>query len=146
MHPPASASPSPGTRARRAPLLDLDVLAGLEAEVEGSGFRFAAAFIGMWEQRYTRIWTALHDGRRDDALEAVLSLKVSSSMVGAHRLAAEAASLERALRSGDTASDPGRIRRCGRRTMASIRRRYLRAGPAACTAAATVRQDVRRSP
>ncbi|MGY3568212.1 Hpt domain-containing protein [Sinomonas sp. RB5] len=126
MHPrPGKPDPHPRPGARPSPLLDLDVLAGLEAEIPGAGHRFASAFVDLWEQRYARISAALQDGHPDEALDAVLSLKVSAAMVGGRRLANEAASMEIILRSGGAGPEASRIRQCGQCTVASIRRHYL---------------------
>ena len=55
----------------------------------------------MWDQRYNCLASALD--RRDEAgsLEAVLSLKTSSAMVGGVQLARLAGELEEAVRGGD---------------------------------------------
>lgn len=127
MHrPPGRPAPHPRARRQRVPLLDPDVLAELEAEIPGAGARFASSFTGMWERRLARIEEALQEGDAEESLEAVRSLRVSAVMVGAPRLAAEAAALEDALRSGPAAAQLGRVRACGQRTAASLRRLCLR--------------------
>jgi HPt (histidine-containing phosphotransfer) domain-containing protein len=57
----------------------------------------------LMPERVRRIAAALAAGEADDAMDAVLSLKVASSTVGAHELAGIAARLERLLRRGDAA-------------------------------------------
>ena len=58
-------------------------------------------FRGLLPERVRRIAAALAADEADDAMDAVLSLKVASSTVGAHELAGIAARLERLLRRGD---------------------------------------------
>ena len=106
------------------PLLDLGVLADLEAELPGASQRFAADFAELWERRSTRLAGAVAEGRLEDALDAALSLKVSSEMVGARRLAYFAARLEAVLRSGqgNAAGLCEQIAECGPQTVALLRR------------------------
>ena len=104
------------------PLLEPSVLAELDDELPGAARRFAGDFARMWERRYRRLVDAVAWSRKDEALDAALSLKVSSFMVGAHQLACEAAWLEAAIRSGD--GDPvllcQQIAQCGPRTLAEL--------------------------
>lgn len=136
--PPGSAGSPPRHQRQPVPLLDPGVIAELEAEIPGAGIRFVASFTAMWDQRLARLEAALQDGNPDEALEAVLSLKVTAAMVGAPRLTAAAVALEEALRSGAGVPGLGRVRDSGERTVASLRQRFPRhtsAAPAPPTAA-----------
>ncbi|WP_422935556.1 Hpt domain-containing protein [Sinomonas sp. P47F7] len=108
--------------------MDLAVLSALEAELPGAGRRFACDFVGLWERRYAALAEAVAVGRMDNALDAVLSLKVSSAMVGARRLSGEAACVERALKGGsqvDLELFCGGLSECGRRTVRTLRGGFL---------------------
>lgn len=85
------------------PLLDVGVLAELEDELAGSGLaqRFARDNLAMWEQRFSKLAEAVASLDREAALDAAISLKVSSTMVGGIRLAKLAEVLEALVRRGD---------------------------------------------
>ncbi len=86
-----------------APLVDPAALQDLGAQLESPSVAkgFARDYARMWDQRYNCLASALD--RRDEAgsLEAVLSLKTSSAMVGGVQLARLAGELEDAVRGGD---------------------------------------------
>lgn len=86
-----------------APLVDPGALQDLGAQLESPSVAkgFARDYAKMWDQRYSCLASAL--GRRDAAgtLEAALSLKTSSAMVGGVQLARLAGELEEAVRGGD---------------------------------------------
>jgi hypothetical protein len=86
-----------------APLVDPAALQDLGAQLESPSVAkgFARDYAKMWDQRYNCLASALD--RRDEAgsLEAVLSLKTSSAMVGGVQLARLAGELEDAVRGGD---------------------------------------------
>lgn len=86
-----------------APLVDPAALQDLGAQLESPSAAkgFARDYARMWDQRYNCLASALD--RRDQAgsLEAVLSLKTSSAMVGGVQLARLAGELEDAVRGGD---------------------------------------------
>jgi hypothetical protein len=104
------------------------VLAELDAELPGAGRRFAADFARLWEHRRARIARAVAEGLREEALDSVLSLKVSSMMVGAQPLACKAARLEAVLRSrqGDTQRLYEEIAVCGSVSVSALRAEWLR--------------------
>jgi HPt (histidine-containing phosphotransfer) domain-containing protein len=89
--------------ARLLPLVDAAVLEELEDELAGSGLaqRFARDYTAMWEQRYSRLAAAVDNQDMDSALDAVISLKITSAMVGGLRLAKLAELLEAVIRLGD---------------------------------------------
>jgi HPt (histidine-containing phosphotransfer) domain-containing protein len=114
-----------------APLLDPAVLERLREELEGDEgvWRvFVQNFIGYLPERIERLRQTLTTGDFRGAMDAVLSLKTSSQMVGAERLAEMAIDLERALRNETRENDPAvalphlaaehlrRIKQCGRQT------------------------------
>ncbi|MGO4190662.1 Hpt domain-containing protein [Arthrobacter sp. YAF17] len=88
-----------------APLVDPAALQDLGAQLESPSVAkgFARDYAKMWDQRYSCLASALD--RRDEAgsLEAALSLKTSSAMVGGLQLAGLAGDLEEAVRGGDMA-------------------------------------------
>jgi HPt (histidine-containing phosphotransfer) domain-containing protein len=114
-----------------APLLDHSVLDKLRAELdddEGVWKVFVQNFIAHLPERNERLRQALTTGDYPGALDAVLSLKTSSQMVGAERLANLAMNLEQSLRSEIRETDPAialprlavahlkRIKQCSRQT------------------------------
>ena len=84
------------------PVLDAGALTTLAEEL---GRDFVLVFAARWSQllprRIERIREGISARDVDAALDAVLSLKVSSSTVGAQQLAGVAASLEREVRHQD---------------------------------------------
>lgn len=85
------------------PLVDAAVLEELEDELAGSGLaqRFARDYTSMWDQRYSRLAAAVDNQDSASALDAVISLKITSAMVGGLRLAKLAELLEAVIRMGD---------------------------------------------
>ncbi|UUL77613.1 Hpt domain-containing protein [Pseudarthrobacter sp. Fe7] len=85
------------------PLIDTAVLDELEDELAGSGLaqRFARDYAAMWDLRLARLGTAVDSEDEASALDAVISLKISSTMVGGVRLARLAELLEDLIRRGD---------------------------------------------
>lgn len=94
------------------PLLDQAVLDRLRHELdddEGLLAVFVRNFIAQLPRRTEHLRLALTTGDLASALDAVLSLKTSSQMVGAERLAGLAFDLERSLRLDTRHSNPERI-------------------------------------
>jgi HPt (histidine-containing phosphotransfer) domain-containing protein len=85
------------------PLIDAAVLDELEDELAGTGLakRFARDYAAMWDQRYSRLAAAVYSQDSESALDAAISLKISSAMVGGVRLAKLAELLETLIRLGD---------------------------------------------
>jgi HPt (histidine-containing phosphotransfer) domain-containing protein len=85
------------------PLIDATVLDELDDELAGSGLarRFARDYAAMWDMRLARLGTAVDSQDEASALDAVISLKISSAMVGGVRLAKLAEVLEALIRQGD---------------------------------------------
>ncbi len=86
-----------------APLVDPAALQDLGAQLENPAVAkgFARDYTRMWDQRYRTLASALERGDLAGSMDAVLSLKTSSAMVGGLRLAQLAGELENALRAGD---------------------------------------------
>ncbi|WP_457948564.1 Hpt domain-containing protein [Pseudarthrobacter sp. alpha12b] len=83
------------------PLVDQSVLDRLRDELdeeEGYSRVFVGNFIEYLPQRLGRLRLALTTGDLEGSMDAVLSLKTSSQMVGAERLAALALELENEIR------------------------------------------------
>ncbi len=113
------------------PLLDAAVLPAMEEQLGRCdiAWNFANDFAGMWgERQRCRVDSV---GRKDRvaALDAVISLKVSSAMVGGLRLARLAETLETTIREGDLHDgEPvlAMISIHGRATVKELRQGYLR--------------------
>ncbi|MBG6179725.1 Hpt domain-containing protein [Arthrobacter sp. CAN_A1] len=88
---------------RRVPLVDQDTLRALGDQLENPSAvkTFVADFIQVWDERYLKLADTVERRDRDAALEAVLSVRTTSTMVGAARLANLAANLEELIRLGD---------------------------------------------
>jgi HPt (histidine-containing phosphotransfer) domain-containing protein len=71
----------------------------LESPAVAKGF--ARDYTNMWDRRYRSLASSLGSGDEAAALDAVLSLKTSSAMVGGVRLAGLARELEDAIRLRD---------------------------------------------
>ncbi|VII97165.1 hypothetical protein [Arthrobacter sp. DR-2P] len=99
----AAGTPLSQEAAGLLPLVDAAVLEELEDELAGSGLaqRFARDYAAMWDQRYARLAAAVASQDRASALDAVISLKITSAMVGGLRLAKLAELLEAVIRMGD---------------------------------------------
>lgn len=83
------------------PLVDPSVLDRLRVELdedEGYCSVFVGNFIDCLPHRIGKLRLALTTGDLDGAVDAILSLKTSSQMVGAERLAGLAMDLERSIR------------------------------------------------
>ena len=80
-----------------------EILAELEAELEGPELArgFARDYAALWDQRFGRLETAIQAQNRPAALDAVISLRIASTMVGGIRLAVLAQALEDAIRKDD---------------------------------------------
>lgn len=86
-----------------APLVDPAALQTLGEQLDSAAVAkgFARDYAEMWAQRYESLAGALERRDQASALDAVLSVKTSSSMVGGLRLAELAGELEEAIRDGN---------------------------------------------
>lgn len=132
-------TPTGATRAdegQNLPLVDPLVLQVLEDQLGRADLatNFAEDYAALWEQREHRLTASLADQDRDAALDVALSLKVTSTMVGALRLARLAQTLESAVRAGDLSRGDAvlaLISTHGRATVDELRMQYLQhRGPA----------------
>jgi hypothetical protein len=85
------------------PLVDAAILQDLEVQLDGSelAVRFARDYAAMWDQRCAKLAAAVENQDLDAALDAVISLRITSAMVGGLRLARLAGILEDVIRQGD---------------------------------------------
>jgi HPt (histidine-containing phosphotransfer) domain-containing protein len=112
------------------PLVDAAVLEELEDELAGSGLaqRFARDYAAMWDQRRSRLAAAVDSQDSDSALDAAISLKISSAMVGGLRLAKLAELLEALIRRGDFGQGQVLMQRVaydGGRTVSELQAIYI---------------------
>jgi hypothetical protein len=110
------------------PLVDLLVLQELEEELGRPDLatNFAKDYVVMWERRERRLVASLQEEDHAAALDAVISLKVSSTMVGALRLACLAQALEGAVRRGEVSGGAvGELSVHGRATVEELQVQYL---------------------
>lgn len=112
------------------PLIDSAVLDELEDELAGSGLaqRFARDYAAMWDLRLARLGTAVDSEDEASALDAVISLKISSAMVGGVRLARLAELLEDLIRQGDFVQGQAMmagVAQDGARTVSELQSTYI---------------------
>ncbi|MFT4469179.1 hypothetical protein ACMX2H_04645 [Arthrobacter sulfonylureivorans] len=90
--------------------------------------RFITNYVELWEHRYGRVSGAVLARDAEDAMDAILSLKISSSMVGAGRLGRMAEHFE-GLVQGElfdaAATLLDELRACGMSTTAQLRNYHL---------------------
>lgn len=80
-----------------------EILAELETELDGPELArgFARDYAALWDQRFSRLAAAVQAEDHPEALDAVISLRITSAMVGGIRLASLAQALEDAIRRDD---------------------------------------------
>lgn len=85
------------------PLLDLAVLQDLEEQLAHPAVaqNFARDYATLWSQRYQKLAAALARQDAAAALDAIISMKIASAMVGGLRLSRLAEQLEEFIRKGD---------------------------------------------
>jgi len=112
------------------PLVDASILEDLEDEVNGSALavRFARDYAAMWDTRYSRLALAVQNQDRASALDAIISLRITSTMVGGVRLARLAELLETVIRQGDFGQGQALMERVadhGDRTVSELQAHYI---------------------
>jgi hypothetical protein len=112
------------------PLVDASILEDLEEELNGSelAVRFARDYAAMWDLRYTRLAAAVQSQDRAAALDAIISLKITSTMIGGLRLARLAETLETVIRQGDFGRGRALMERVadnGDRTVQELQTSYI---------------------
>jgi len=112
------------------PLVDASILEDLEEELNGSelAVRFARDYAAMWDTRYSRLALAVQNQDRASALDAIISLRITSTMVGGVRLARLAELLETVIRQGDFGQGQALMERVadhGDRTVSELQAHYI---------------------
>ncbi|EMY35353.1 hypothetical protein D477_004976 [Arthrobacter crystallopoietes BAB-32] len=107
------------------PLIDPHVLEDLASQLESTtpALTFAQDFVLAWPGRCVRLSESVAGRDLAAAMDAVLSLKIASTMVGAAKLARLALDLEGEIRGdqlGDAKETLVLIRECGDRTAAQL--------------------------
>lgn len=128
-----AAEPRDGAGGRgvdRTPLVDPNVLHDLEDQLNSpaAARAFVRDYVAVWDERDTRISSAIARRNQAASLDAVLSLKITSTMVGATQLVSLASKLETLLREGkldDAAAALPQVHRCGLRTMRELTALHL---------------------
>lgn len=121
----------PSTSPEEPPPVDFEVLHDLERQLDGRSavLGFVSDFADLWAARYTRVAEALGTGDDEAALDALLSLKASASMVGALRLADRAEKIESAMKRGDVGDGQTflpALWTCGQLTLQALENGYVR--------------------
>lgn len=93
----------PTADAGEARWVEPEILAELEEELDGPHLAqaFARDYAALWDQRFGKLAAAVSIQDRPAALDAVISLRIASTMVGGLRLAVLAQALEDAIRRTD---------------------------------------------
>ena len=112
------------------PILDLAQFQLLEDQLDNPRIarEFARDFVKMWRARYQTLVSAVERGDLPAALDAILSLRTSSAMVGGVRLAVYAARLEDHMNNGDLRQARpllNAIAECGQRTVNELKESYV---------------------
>ncbi|UYY80893.1 Hpt domain-containing protein [Arthrobacter sp. YA7-1] len=112
------------------PILDLAEFQLLEDQVDNPliARTFAGDFAKLWAKRYEILATAVERGDMAAALNAVLSLRTSSIMVGGVRLAVLAAQLEERIRKSELREARPLLKEvaeCGHLTVQELKDSYV---------------------
>ncbi|WP_343320600.1 Hpt domain-containing protein (plasmid) [Arthrobacter sp. TMP15] len=89
---------------------------------------FVLLYIDMWPGRFKRIYDAVKAGHREDAMDAALSLRTASAMVGAQRLSELTTEIIHLLDSGKPTAaikTLETLQLCGTQTMTKLKIAYL---------------------
>ncbi|WP_269938276.1 hypothetical protein [Arthrobacter sp. HY1533] len=113
------------------PLVCTETLHSLEESLDGEYAlcrSFVCRYVDMWPGRFVRLFEAVASGDKDDALDAALSLRSSSMMVGAARLGKLTSDLIRDLESGCNSAANKKLtalRKCGNQTAGQLTASYV---------------------
>lgn len=107
-----------------------DILAELEAELDGPelALGFARDYAALWDHRFSRLEAAVNAEDRPASLDAVISLRITSAMVGGIRLSVLAQALEDAIRRSDFISGQALLAGVadhGDRTISELQANYI---------------------
>lgn len=124
-------APGGSHRVDRTPLVDPNVLHDLEDQLDSpaAARAFVRDYVAVWDERDLRISSAIARRNQAASLDAVLSLKITSTMVGATQLVTLASALEKLLREGkleEAEAALPHVHRCGVRTMRELRLMHLK--------------------
>ncbi|WP_181034221.1 Hpt domain-containing protein [Arthrobacter sp. GMC3] len=115
------------------PLVCTATLHSLEESLDGERAlcrNFVCRYVEMWPQRFSRIHDAVTTGHQEAAMDAALSLRSSSMMVGAARLGELAGDLIQLLecgRAGAAAKKLPALQLCGNQTTCQLTASYVNA-------------------
>lgn len=102
-------------------LVSVRVLRDLSDQLgSGTSRQFVDDYIRLWDSRYSRLVSALHNADFAAAMDVVLSIKTASQMAGAQQLARLAADAQALVRSEDhtgLVALLGPLEQCGQDTM-----------------------------
>lgn len=117
-------------RVDRTPLVDPNVLHDLEDQLDSpaAARAFVRDYIAVWDERDSRISSSIARRNQAASLDAVLSLKITSTMVGATQLVTLATALEGLLREGkleEAEAALPQVHKCGLRTMRALTTLHL---------------------
>ena len=112
------------------PLVDTGILAELEEQLDGTelALRFARDYAAIWDQRCAKLAAAVQNQDTETALDAVISLKITSAMVGGLRLARLAELLESVIRQGNFGQGEilmKRVAEDGNQTVSELQTSYI---------------------
>ena len=113
------------------PLVCAETLHSLEESLYGEQSlcrNFVCRYIDMWPGRFERIQNAVTAGQLEEAMDAALSLRSSSMMVGAARLGELTTDLIRLIEGGRHAEATNKLAvlgMCGNQTACQLTSSYL---------------------
>lgn len=115
---------------RRLPLVSQEYLHDLEDEFNDPApvHSFVRDFVAIWDERYSRLEQAVRQQDVEASLDALLSVRIASTMVGATRLARFAFELETDLKRGNLHSvliALRDLRICGASTIEELTAEYI---------------------
>jgi HPt (histidine-containing phosphotransfer) domain-containing protein len=113
--------------------VDADVLWDLEEQLDGPGIvqRFIHDYLSLWQRRHETLADAIERQDAEAALDAAISLKVSSSMVGATPLARLAQELQVTIQARNFPAGEellSAVGACGRATVKELVARHTKPG------------------
>lgn len=125
---PTAAAPSVGGEPAR--WVEPEILAELETELDGPELArgFARDYAALWDQRFSRLAAAVQAEDHPAALDAVISLRITSAMVGGIRLSVLAQALEDAIRRDDFVQGQALlagVAEHGVRTVSELQAKYI---------------------
>ncbi|MGP0224880.1 Hpt domain-containing protein [Paenarthrobacter sp. NCHU4564] len=119
-----------GSHVSADPILDLAEFQLLEDQLDNPRIArdFARDFVRLWEARHQTLRTAVEHGDVPAALDAILSLRTSSAMVGGVRLAGLAGQMEEHINNGDLGQARPllhELAECGESTIQELKESYV---------------------